>query len=180
MLSLVACKGESKPPPTLATADAQTLAQPPVLVDAAPLDSVESDLSKGIDRVPKDLLEQGPWPGFVWQETEVVSGDAFANDVGAKLDYAYWDGVKACYDAALKKRPDITGRVILTFSVAKHDRGKNGRVTKADAEGFDAEVDACIETKAKRWSFHLMEGGPATFRVAIELNRKVPPPPIRN
>lgn len=173
VFSIAACKGESQPA-------AQELARPPAPTDAAPPDSIARDLAEGIASVPKELIEKGPWPGFVWQEIEVVSGDAFSNDVGAKLDYAYWEGVKACYDARLKKQPDLSGRVILTFSVAKHERDKSGRVTKADAEGFDAEIDACIETKAKRWSFHLMEGGPATFEVAIELNRKVPPPPIRN
>jgi outer membrane biosynthesis protein TonB len=175
--SLAACKGESKPPPAPPATDAQ----PSAPADAATPtpDSAPTSLDAEIRRANLDKLrDNGPWPGFVSQEIEVISGDAFSGDIGAKLDYAYWEGVKACYDAALKQHPGITGRVLVTFTVAKHGRDENGRVTNADAKGFDPDIDACIETKARRWSFHLMEGGPATFKVPIELNRKVPPPPV--
>ena len=176
---LAACKGESKPPPAPPATDAQSSAPADAATTTPPPDSAPTDLEAEIRRSDLGKLrDNGPWPGFVSQEIEVISGDAFSGDIGAKLDYAYWEGVKACYDAALKQHPGITGRVLVTFTVAKHGRDENGRVTKADAQGFDPDLDTCIETKARRWSFHLMEGGPATFKVPIELNRKVPPPPV--
>jgi outer membrane biosynthesis protein TonB len=89
--------------------------------------------------------------------------------VAAKILSAYMAGIKRCYHHRLKQDPKARGRVALELEV-----GEAGRVTRHDARGFDASIDACIEQFMPSWRFPVPKdkaGEPtaASFGLALEL-----------
>jgi hypothetical protein len=69
--------------------------------------------------------------------------------------------VKACYEAGLKRNPNIGGRIELRFEVSAI-----GKVTSAQIENdtmHDDEVAACIKSRVSSWRFPAPSGGSAQF-----------------
>jgi hypothetical protein len=60
----------------------------------------------------------------------------------------YLSGIKRCHQRVLKHDPRAQGRVSIRMTI-----GPTGRVTKAKAKGFNAEVDTCITGQASKWRF---------------------------
>jgi hypothetical protein len=60
----------------------------------------------------------------------------------------YTAGLRRCYARSLKTKPNISGRIAISFTV-----GPTGRVTEGLAKGFDDEVDSCFKSQVKRWRF---------------------------
>ncbi|MFH0902083.1 MAG: AgmX/PglI C-terminal domain-containing protein, partial [Pseudomonadota bacterium] len=58
----------------------------------------------------------------------------------------------------------LNGKVTVSFTV-----GAAGNVVKANADGFDAEMDNCIQSKARSWRFDKPEEGQAEFEIPFIL-----------
>ncbi len=79
----------------------------------------------------------------------------------------YVNGLRACHKRALTKNPKAGGKVRLRFTVVE-----SGRVTKARAKGFDAEVEACITKRMTGWRFRpkpTEDGKPTTAQFTLSL-----------
>jgi len=69
-------------------------------------------------------------------------------------------GVKFCYEKQLANNPELEGKVVIRFTI-----GESGRVTKFDVEDTtlnNAEVEACILKRVRRWRFPQPDEGPVT------------------
>ena len=69
--------------------------------------------------------------------------------------------IKACYEAGLKRNPNIGGKVQLRFEVSSV-----GKVTSADIENdtmHDDEVAGCIKSRVMTWRFPAPAGGSVQF-----------------
>ncbi|HEY2746718.1 MAG TPA: AgmX/PglI C-terminal domain-containing protein [Polyangia bacterium] len=69
--------------------------------------------------------------------------------------------IKACYEAGLKRNPNIGGKVQLRFEVSSV-----GKVTSAEIENDtmkDEEVASCITSRVKTWRFPAPSGGSVQF-----------------
>jgi Ca-activated chloride channel homolog len=69
--------------------------------------------------------------------------------------------VKACYEAGLKRNPNIGGKIQLRFEVSSV-----GKVTSAEIENdtmHDDEVASCITSRVKTWRFPAPAGGSVQF-----------------
>lgn len=65
--------------------------------------------------------------------------------------------IKACYEAGLKRNPNIGGKIVLRFEVSAI-----GKVTSADIEQDtmnDSDVAGCIKDKVKTWRLPAPQGG---------------------
>lgn len=87
--------------------------------------------------------------------------------VAAKILSTYMLGIKRCYRQRLVQEPAARGRVTLSLEV-----GETGRVSRHDARGFDASIDACIEQLVATWRFPLPKddaGDPTTASFQLDL-----------
>ncbi|HXU73721.1 MAG TPA: AgmX/PglI C-terminal domain-containing protein [Polyangia bacterium] len=69
--------------------------------------------------------------------------------------------IKACYEAGLKRNPNIGGKVQLRFEISSV-----GKVTSAEIENdtmHDDEVASCITSRVKTWRFPAPAGGSVQF-----------------
>jgi hypothetical protein len=69
--------------------------------------------------------------------------------------------IKACYEAGLKRNPNIGGKVQLRFEISSV-----GKVTSAEIENdtmHDEEVASCITSRVKTWRFPAPAGGSVQF-----------------
>lgn len=74
------------------------------------------------------------------------------------------DGIKGCYERALRADPALRGKVTLRLVIAA-----NGTVIEASAEESElpAEVGACLADKARRFRFSRATGEPITFEAPL-------------
>ncbi len=175
LLLLVACTGS--PPTGVKSVDA-TASPSPAPSDAVAADAAPGgDLAQGIAKAkrepgPRIGREWGPPAGLVRSEFELLEGEDESLNVEGIIHSFYWDGVERCYDKALEKHAGLEGRVVVTFTI-----GKNGLVSKSEVKGFDADLDACIAARVKKWHFKI-EHGPKSYRAPFELNKNPQPRPI--
>lgn len=69
--------------------------------------------------------------------------------------------IKACYEAGLKRNPNIGGKLQLRFEISSV-----GKVTSADIENdtmHDEEVASCIKSRVQTWRFPAPSGGSVQF-----------------
>jgi outer membrane biosynthesis protein TonB len=90
-------------------------------------------------------------------------------EVARRIRSRYLDGIKRCHGRALKRNPEAQGRVNIAFTV-----GPSGRVTDSSVDGFDPEVDSCIQALTRGWLFGIPKddnGKPssASFRIPLVL-----------
>lgn len=67
-----------------------------------------------------------------------------------------------CYERALKKNPNLAGKVLLELTI-----GRDGSVSSVTAQGDTLQsnqVNSCLEKLAQGWSFPSPSGGPARVR----------------
>ena len=65
-----------------------------------------------------------------------------------KIMSTYMAGLKRCYKQGLKTDPTLRGKLAIDLTV-----NEMGRVTHHSARGFDAAVDACVESQLGNWRF---------------------------
>ncbi|MBI4508400.1 MAG: AgmX/PglI C-terminal domain-containing protein [Deltaproteobacteria bacterium] len=112
--------------------------------------------AKGEDEIRADVRSGGL--------DEIESGGLDPAKVMATIKARYFSGVQQCYQRALKANPKLGGKVSVGFSI-----GAAGNVTKVTVDGFDGEVDSCIEAQARRWRFDKPEEGSAEFEIPFIL-----------
>ncbi|MGZ3406975.1 MAG: AgmX/PglI C-terminal domain-containing protein [Caldimonas sp.] len=69
--------------------------------------------------------------------------------------------IKACYEAGLKRNPNIGGKLQLRFEISSV-----GKVTSAEIENdsmHDEEVASCIKSRVSTWRFPAPAGGSVQF-----------------
>ena len=98
-------------------------------------------------------------------ETSTLTPDA----VLAKIQNAYMTGLQRCYRKGLAGDATLSGRVSISFTVSSH-----GALTDPEAEGVNAQVDACIAGQMGAWRFPFprdADGDPTevSFHVALAL-----------
>ena len=64
--------------------------------------------------------------------------------------------VRFCYEQGLAERPDLAGRVTVTFLVAPTGTVSTSSVTSSTIE--DRRVDQCVATAVRRWTFPSADG----------------------
>ena len=65
--------------------------------------------------------------------------------------------IKACYERALKRNPNLSGKVVIHWTITQA-----GTVSGVDVETDtlgDAEVASCIKSLVARWRFPAPAGG---------------------
>jgi len=90
-----------------------------------------------------------------------------ADAVVAKLQSAYFAGLKRCYRNYLTKDPTARGKLALTLTV-----NETGRAIQTTAKGFSNDVDACANGLMTGWRFPIpkdRDGEPTTASFAIVL-----------
>jgi len=89
-------------------------------------------------------------------ETPAVDGDLDPNMV-AKEVRSRLGAIKACYERALKRNPNLSGKVVIHWTITQA-----GTVSGVDVEQDtlgDAEVASCIKSLIARWRFPAPSGG---------------------
>lgn len=89
------------------------------------------------------------------------------DSVVRRIRSRYLAGLKRCHQRLLKTTPTAGGRVNLRFTVSQA-----GRATKAEAKGFDGDLDECVRNLAHRWRFAAPKddaGNPTTARFAVPI-----------
>jgi hypothetical protein len=87
---------------------------------------------------------------------DLDSSDLDPAAVAAKIRQ-YRGALVACYEAALKRNPNLSGKITLRFTI-----GKIGKVTRVDIEVdtmHDDEVNQCISDRAINWRFPPPQSG---------------------
>ena len=76
---------------------------------------------------------------------------------------------KTCYERRLKVNPNLSGKVVLRFTI-----GTAGRITSisiASNSTGDSAVGSCITSKVRGWRFTPPENGAVTFTYPIVLSK---------
>ena len=90
------------------------------------------------------------------------AGAAFDPQLLARTIRSRLSEVRACYERALKRRPDIAGKLVLRFTITAA-----GTVSSVDIDEDtlrDPEVTACVRAAVQRWRF------PAPARAGAEVS----------
>jgi TonB family protein len=117
------------------------------LIASGPSENVGTG-QKSEKQVKAVVTETGP------QELDPVDLDPAA--VAAKIRQ-YRGALVACYETALKKNPNLSGKITLRFTI-----GRVGKVTKVEIEVdtmHDEEVNQCIVDRASNWRFPAPQSG---------------------
>jgi outer membrane biosynthesis protein TonB len=94
--------------------------------------------------------------GVVKSEAPAVDGELDPNMV-AKEVKSRLGAIKACYERALKRNPNLSGKVVIHWTITQA-----GTVSGVDVEQDtlgDAEVASCIKSLIARWRFPAPSGG---------------------
>jgi outer membrane biosynthesis protein TonB len=94
--------------------------------------------------------------GAIKTEAPAVDGDLDPNMV-AKEVRTRLGAIKACYERALKRNPNLSGKVVIHWTITQA-----GTVSGVDIEQDtlgDAEVASCIKSLIARWRFPAPSGG---------------------
>jgi outer membrane biosynthesis protein TonB len=94
--------------------------------------------------------------GVVKSEAPAVDGELDAGLV-AKEVRSRLGAIKACYERALKRNPNLSGKVVIHWTITQA-----GTVSGVDVEQDtlgDAEVASCIKSLIARWRFPAPSGG---------------------
>jgi outer membrane biosynthesis protein TonB len=94
--------------------------------------------------------------GVVKSEAPAVDGELDPNMV-AKEVKSRLGAIKACYERALKRNPNLSGKVVIHWTITQA-----GTVSGVDVEQDtlgDAEVASCIKSLVARWRFPAPSGG---------------------
>jgi hypothetical protein len=65
--------------------------------------------------------------------------------------------VKFCYEKALVKKPDLSGRVLIQLTISA--TGSVANASAAESTIHDASVEQCIGQAVRRWEFHKPSDG---------------------
>lgn len=76
---------------------------------------------------------------------------------------------RACYESRLKVNPNISGKVVIKFTIGTAGRITNIRV--ASNSTGDSAVGKCIVGKVRGWRFDRPESGAVTFTYPIVLSK---------
>lgn len=104
--------------------------------------------------------EPAPTPNVQGQRRE-ANGSIPAADL-QKVFRKYSGQTQKCYERALKKNPNLAGRVLLELTI-----GRDGSVVSVNAQGDTLrsnQVNSCLEKLARGWSFPSPSGGAAKVR----------------
>ncbi|HEX3694646.1 MAG TPA: AgmX/PglI C-terminal domain-containing protein [Polyangia bacterium] len=94
--------------------------------------------------------------GIVKSEPPAVDGSLDPSVVTKEVKQRL-GAIKACYDRALKRNPQLSGKVVLHWTITAA-----GTVSGVDIEQDtlgDAEVSSCIKSLVARWRFPAPSGG---------------------
>jgi len=94
--------------------------------------------------------------GAIKTEAPAVDGELDPNMV-AKEVRSRLGAIKACYERALKRNPNLSGKVVIHWTITQA-----GTVSGVDVEQDtlgDAEVASCIKSLIARWRFPAPAGG---------------------
>jgi outer membrane biosynthesis protein TonB len=94
--------------------------------------------------------------GAIKTEAPAVDGELDPNMV-AKEVRSRLGAIKACYERALKRNPNLSGKVVIHWTITQA-----GTVSGVDVEQDtlgDAEVASCIKSLIARWRFPAPSGG---------------------
>ncbi|MCS6914589.1 MAG: AgmX/PglI C-terminal domain-containing protein [Myxococcales bacterium] len=87
---------------------------------------------------------------------DIEPGTLDPSAVAAKIRQ-YKGALVACYESALKRNPNLSGKITLRFTI-----NRMGKVSKAEIETdtmHDEDVNRCIIERASNWRFPPPEGG---------------------
>jgi hypothetical protein len=85
-----------------------------------------------------------------------LDASAIANTIRRNLG-----GVKACYEAGLKRNPSISGKLSVRFAISSV-----GKVTSVDVESDslkDDDVAGCVKSRIQSWRFPPGQGGEVVY-----------------
>jgi hypothetical protein len=94
--------------------------------------------------------------GIVRSEAPAVDGDLDPGIVSKEVK-SRLGAIKACYERALKRNPNLSGKVVIHWTITAA-----GTVSGVDVEQDtlgDAEVASCIKSLIARWRFPAPSGG---------------------
>jgi outer membrane biosynthesis protein TonB len=94
--------------------------------------------------------------GIVKSEAPAVDGQLDPNIVVREVK-ARMGAIKACYDRALKRNPNLSGKVVIRWTITAA-----GTVSGVDVDQDslgDGEVTGCIKALVARWRFPAPSGG---------------------
>ena len=79
-------------------------------------------------------------------------------------------GLRACYEKALKRKPDLQ---FVNNVVAKFQLRGNGTASNVHfAPHTDSEMESCMASTMEKWKFPTFEGDPVAFEQPVNLVAK--------
>jgi TonB family protein len=94
--------------------------------------------------------------GIVKSEAPAVDGQLDPNIVVREVR-ARMSAIKACYDRALKRNPNLSGKVVIRWTITPAGT-VSGVDVDQDSMG-DSDVTSCIKSLVARWRFPAPSGG---------------------
>jgi hypothetical protein len=94
--------------------------------------------------------------GVVRSEAPAVDGDLDPGLVAREVK-SRMSAIKACYERALKRNPNLSGKIKLRWTITQ--AGTVSGVEIDDDSMGDAEVSSCIRGLVARWRFPAPSGG---------------------
>lgn len=85
-----------------------------------------------------------------------VEGDLSPQVIAAEMR-RHMRAVKDCYDRQLKRFPELSGKIVISFEIL--ESGKLSDINVEEDSLKNADVRSCIVTRAKSWRFPRPSGG---------------------
>lgn len=76
---------------------------------------------------------------------------------------------RACYESRIKVNPNLSGKVVIRFTIAT--TGRISQIAVASNSTGDVAVGTCMVNKVKRWRFSPPDGGSVSFMYPIVLSK---------
>jgi MYXO-CTERM domain-containing protein len=103
----------------------------------------------------------------VRQEQAIVEGP-LDQDIIRRIVRAHINEVRACYNQGLVKNPQLSGRVVVDFTIAATGKVESSAVGSTTLT--DATVSKCVAKAAKRWTYPKPSGASVTVSYPFMLS----------
>ena len=116
--------------------------------------------ARGVQRAGVDVVDQG-----VHSDGDGAAASGRDSRSLMAVVERYKSGIKFCYDNALKKAPQLQGKITLQMDI-EPDGSVRGLVVQQDGVG-DAALQRCICSQIGSWRFPAIEAGTVRFTLPL-------------
>jgi hypothetical protein len=130
----------------------------------AALAKAQESCSQVVKLDPLDVKSTNPQPGVKHMEGNV------SPDQVIKVVRQNSGGLRACYEKALKRKPDLQYVALVTAHFSVRNSGSAGGVSFTPHT--DPEMEKCMASTMEKWRFPSFQGDPVAFEQPVNLVAK--------